>query len=113
MLDTVRISEKGKHQLTRLKRNTGIDNWNTLCRWAFCISLAEPSTPPKEEIPSDSNIEMTWKTFSGENEIIYMALIKQRLIEDDLPQEDLQLWFRIHLHRGISFMAGKKLLNLT
>jgi len=43
MIETIRISEKGKQQLIQLKRKTGIDNWHTLCRWAFCISLAEPS----------------------------------------------------------------------
>jgi len=53
MIETIRISEKGKQQLTRLKRKTGIENWNTLCRWAFCLSLSESSIPPEEEIPSD------------------------------------------------------------
>ena len=41
MIETVRISEKGKTQLITLKRRTGIQNWNVLCRWAFCISLKE------------------------------------------------------------------------
>ena len=107
MIETIRISEKGKQQLTRLKRKTGIDQWNTLCRWALCTSLAETSIPPKEEIPADSNIEMTWKTFAGQYEGIYEALIKQRLIDDQLPLDDAPLWFRVHLHRGISYMAKK------
>ncbi len=104
MIETIRISEKGKQQLTRLKRKTGIDQWNTLCRWALCTSLAETSIPPKEEIPADSNIEMTWKTFAGQYEGIYEALIKQRLIDDQLPLDDAPLWFRVHLHRGISYL---------
>lgn len=104
MIETVRISEKGKQQLTRLKRKTGIEHWNILCRWALCMSLAETSIPPKEEIPADSNIEMTWKTFAGQYEEIYEALIKQRLIDDKLPLDDAPLWFRVHLHRGISFL---------
>jgi DNA sulfur modification protein DndE len=104
MLETVRISEKGKQQLIQLKRKTNIDNWNTLCRWALCTSLAEPSIPPKEEIPSDSNIEMTWKTFTGQYEGVYEALIKQRLIDDEIAIEDSSVWLRIHIHRGISFL---------
>ncbi|PHS71157.1 MAG: DNA sulfur modification protein DndE [Cycloclasticus sp.] len=104
MIETVRISEKGKQQLIQLKRKTGIDNWNTLCRWALCTSLAEPSIPPKEDIPADSNIEMTWKTFAGQHEGVYEALIKQRLIDDEIAIEDSSDWFRIHIHRGISFL---------
>ncbi len=107
MIETVRISEKGKQQLKRLKRNTGITNWNTLCRWALCTSLAEKSIPPEEDIPSDSNIEMSWKTFSGQYESVYEALIKQRLIDDGLSPEDTNMWFRVHLHRGISYLNNK------
>lgn len=107
MIEIVRISVKGKQQLTQLKRKTGIDQWNTLCRWALCTSLAEPSIPPEEEIPSDSTVQMTWKTFAGQHEIVYEALIRQRLLEDQLPLEDAQVWFRIHLHRGISYLSRK------
>lgn len=107
MIEVVRISEKGKQQLTQLKRKTGIENWNTLCRWALCISLAESSLPPKEEILADSNIEMTWKTFAGQYEIIYEALVRQRMIDDNLPNEDTGIWFRIHLHRGISYLNSQ------
>ena len=105
MIETVRLSQKGKSQLTQLKRKTGIDQWNTLCRWAFCLSLAESSVPPKEEIATDSNVEMSWKTFAGQYDLVYEALLKQRLIEDKLPMEESLLWFRVHLHRGISYLS--------
>lgn len=104
IVESVHISEKGKQQLIRLKRKTGIEQWNTLCRWAFCLSLAETSVPPKEDISADSNIDMTWKTFSGQYEETFEALLKQRMIDDNLPIEDAPLWFRIHLHRGISYL---------
>jgi DNA sulfur modification protein DndE len=104
MIETVRISERGKQQLSNLKRKTGIQHWNILCRWALCTSLADKTVPPMEEIVTDSNVEMTWKTFAGGNEAIYEALIKQRLYEDQLNQEDIYEWFKIHLHRGISFL---------
>ncbi len=42
-LDRVRISQAAKDQLIKLKRVTKIDQWNILCRWAFCRSLAEPT----------------------------------------------------------------------
>ena len=64
-IDIIRLSEKQKQQLIVLKRRTGIENWNVLCRWALCLSLADPTEPPKEDIPTDSNVEMTWKTLTG------------------------------------------------
>jgi len=76
MIETVRVSEKAKVQLITLKRRTGIQNWNVLCRWALCSSLAEKSEPPNEDIPSDSSIEMTWKTFTGGEEELYLALVE-------------------------------------
>ncbi|XPM57645.2 MAG: DNA sulfur modification protein DndE [Leptolyngbya sp. IPPAS B-1204] len=52
-------------QLIKLKRITKIDQWNILCRWAFCCSLAEPTLPSPMAIPVDSNVEMTWQVFGG------------------------------------------------
>ncbi len=104
MIEIIHISEKGKQQLLQLKRRSGIDQWNILCRWAFCSSIAEPSIPPFEEIPKDSNVEMTWKTFAGQHEITYEALLKQRMIDDNLLIEDTPIWFTVHLHRGISYL---------
>lgn len=105
MIETIRISEKGKQQLMQLKRKTGIEHWHTLCRWGFCLSLAEPSIPPQEDIPTDSNVEMNWKTFAQENQLTYEALLKQRLIEDNLSMDEFNYWFKIHLHRGLSYLS--------
>lgn len=107
MIETIRISEKGKQQLLQLKKKTGIQHWNVLCRWAFCLSLAEKTIPPKENIVTDSNIEMSWKTFAGKDELIYQAILTQRLYEDGLQQNEAAEWFKIHLHRGISYMNNK------
>ena len=107
MIEIVRISEKGKQQLITLKRRTGIENWNTLCRWALCFSLSESSTPPDEDIQADSNIEMAWKTFAGADSELFEVLIKERLIKDGLEDSDPNHWFKIHLHRGISYLNQK------
>jgi len=58
-VDHMRLSQQAKDQLIKLKRNTGIEHWNVLRRWAFCLSLAEPGAPPEAKIPADSNVEMT------------------------------------------------------
>jgi len=112
-IETVRISERGRENLINLKRKTGIRNWNVLCRWAFCVSISDKTPPKKIEIDSYSTVEMTWKIFGGTYEGIYTALLKQRLINDgiDLNEENLREQFKLHLHRGIQFLAYDKSIN--
>jgi len=113
MIEIVRLSEKAKFQLITLKRRTGIQNWNILCRWALCASLAEKSEPPHEDIPTDSSIEMTWKTFTGGEEELYLALIQLRASSAGIALNKIALnqYFRLHLHRGISYMSGNPKLQ--
>jgi DNA sulfur modification protein DndE len=73
-IETVRVSKHGRDQLIRLKSRTGIETWNILCRWAFCLSLSDKSPVREEHIVSDNAIEMTWRTFTGEFEEIYRAM---------------------------------------
>lgn len=116
IVETVRISQQGRDQLIKLKRITGIQNWNILCRWALCTSLAEKSIPPQTKIITDSPIEIAWKTFTGEGmEEIYEALIKQRCTNDklELSKESLAEQFKLHLHRGLGYIAtSAKLKNI-
>lgn len=107
------LPNQSKDKLSRLKRKTGIQNWNILCRWAFCFSLAEKSIPSDFEIIADSNVEMSWHTFAGENYEIYEALIRARCIEDGLPTDDETLvkYFKLHLNRGISYLSGTNVVK--
>lgn len=103
----IRVSSQAKDQLIRLKTRTGIDQWNILCRWAFCLSLAEATPPTPVDIPADSNVEMSWHVFGGEQHELYMAVLKERCMNDGLvtTSETLNRQFRLHLHRGISYLA--------
>jgi DNA sulfur modification protein DndE len=109
----IHLSQQAKDQLTKIKRGTGIQNWNTLCRWAFCLSLSEPGVPPQTKIPADSSVDMTWKVFGGPFSDIYLALLKERCRRDQLETNDdvLAAQFRLHLHRGIGYLAADKNLK--
>lgn len=117
-VNTIRLSQTAKDQLIKLKRNTKIDQWNILCRWAFCRSLAEPTIPSPVMIPSDSNVEISWHVFGGEIADMFIIVLKQRCHNDNLgtDKETLARQFRLHLHRGISYLASdqnlKKIDNL-
>jgi len=110
VVENIRLSQQGKDQLVKVKRMTGIENRNVLCRWALCVSLSEPSIPPDSKIPADSNAEMTWSVFGGEHSEIYTALMIQRCLKDGLEtsSEEVAQQFRLHLHRGISYLAGNR-----
>ncbi|WP_447763411.1 DNA sulfur modification protein DndE [Sphingopyxis panaciterrae] len=112
-LDHIRLGQGARDQLVRLKRHTGIEHWNILCRWAFCRSLAEPSLPAPAKIPADSNVEMSWRVFGGKHADLYLALLKERCMGDGLGIDDemLSQQFRLHLHRGIGYLANDRTLR--
>ena len=107
-VNSIKLSQTAKDQLTKLKRSTKIEQWNILCRWAFFRSLAEAAPPSIIPIPADSNLELTWKVFGGELADISVLALKQRCHQDGLEvtPENLSQQFRLHLHRGIGYLAG-------
>src|SRR5437870_5304874 len=109
-IEHIRLSQQARDQLVKLKRGTGIAHWNVLCRWAFCVSLAEPTVPPLAKIPADSSVEMSWKVFGGVYQDLYLALLKERCQSDGLGtgEEVLATQFRLHLHRGIGYLAADR-----
>lgn len=115
-IEHIRLSQQARDHLVRLKRQTGFKNWNTLCRWAFCTSLAEPTIPTTAKIPADSNVEMTWKVFGGAHHEVYLALLKMRCLRDGFGTDDetLNAQFRLHLHRGINYLfADRRVRDAT
>lgn len=107
-VDRIKLSQSAKDQLVKLKRITKIPTWNVLCRWALCRSLAEPSIPSPVPIPADSNLEMTWQVFGGPIADQLAIALKQRCHNDNLGTEPdtLATQLRLHLHRGIGYLAG-------
>ena len=112
-LKQIRVSAQARDQLIRLKTKTGIGQWNILCRWAFCLSLKQPTPPSLVDIPADSNVEMSWAVFGGEAAELYLAFLKERCERDGLgtSEEVLTRQFRLHLHRGISYLAAPQIVR--
>lgn len=110
----VRISSKGKEILIKIKRNTGLEHWNEICRVALCRSLSNLTSPPKNDKPGDSVIDIEWKTFAGAYQDELTALIILRAQKDgiDLSKKDaLADYFKCHLERGISILQNVKSLS--
>jgi len=109
-LEYIRLSQQSKDQLVKIKRMTGIPNWNVICRWAFCVSIAEVTAPPFSKVVADSNLEMTWKVFGGEHADLYKSILLERCKADGLVinEETFATQFRLHLQRGIGYLAADK-----
>ncbi len=106
--ETIRISRQGREQLQKIRRQTGLEHWNVVCRWAFCASLRETSCPPKVEDRLEGGVEMTWKVFSGDNADVYAALCWLRARDDGFTDdvEGAAACLRAHLHRGLNYLAA-------
>jgi DNA sulfur modification protein DndE len=113
LIENVQVSKRAKEQLIKLKAWTGVQNWNVLCRWALCVSLGEKSVPPFERIVADSSVQMSWKVFAGPHQDLYIALVRERCRRDGLGTDDetVVTQFKLHLHRGIAYLAGDRRLR--
>ena len=109
----IRLSNRAKERLSRLKGKTGIKNWNVLCRWAYCYSLKENTIPTPENIDGDSNVEMSWYTFAGEYSELYEALIIAWCKKMDIPTDNdtMAKYIKMHIERGISYLSGTNFIK--
>ncbi len=107
-VEHIRVSQEARDRLISLKRKTKVKTWNVPCRWALCRSLAEPTPPPALNIAGDSNLEMDWRTFAGPYSEAFIALLRWRCHSDGVPltPDALSAHFRLHLHRGINYLAS-------
>jgi DNA sulfur modification protein DndE len=111
-VQNIRISQRGKEALQRLKNRTGIENWNVLCRWAVSASLGMDTPPPRWIAQEDSNIDMDWKTFGGDQADILSALIHLSAEKHGETNTDsLPGFFRAHLERGINAIQNVRKLS--
>lgn len=113
-VERVRVSAKGKEILIKIKRRTGLEHWNEICRIALCRSLANPTPPSKLEKPGDSSIDMDWKVFAGAMHRELTAIFLLRIYRDGKninKKETLSEMFRDHLERGIQSLQNVKSIN--
>lgn len=108
-VDNIRVSKRGKDQLIKIRRVTGIDNWNVLCRWALCTSLREESVPPAAGKEGEAAVELSWRTFAGEFSDMLIAAHLFRYSKDQQhgDRSDIGENFRRHLYRGLNFLDAR------
>ena len=98
-LNKIRVSNEASERFKLLKGRTGLTP-NILSRLGFCLSLNEAGVPNPDMYPEEDR-EFNRYTLLGEWDDMYVALLKQRLAQDGLPNEQLEDQFRAHINRGI------------
>ena len=81
-LERIRVSQRSRDTLSTLKRRTGIEHWNVLCRWAFLDSLSNPNRPVIVKNLPESNLEIHWDVFAGELADYLLAAFAVRAAKD-------------------------------
>jgi DNA sulfur modification protein DndE len=108
IIERVRISAAGKQQLSTLKRRTGIEHYNVICRHALCASLANPKKVPVEALQYGGGLEIDWKTFAGDADATLTNLLIARAIaeEGDASSTYVRTVLQSHIHRGLSYLMS-------
>lgn len=109
-MERIRLTGAARNQLVTLKRRTGIEHYNALCRHALCLSLANPSVPPAEAFDYAGGIDIDWRTFTGGQEALYYNLLVARLVVDGerVAEGSVRDALVRHLHRGLSYLASRR-----
>ncbi len=104
-LNKIKLTTEASDKLKQLKARTGLTP-NILCRLGFCLSLKDASVPDPEKFPEEDR-EFNRYTLLGEWDSLYVALLRQRMHEDGLPQDNEVAHFRAHVNRGVLHLSKR------
>lgn len=112
-LNKVYVSTEASQQLNMLKQRTSLTP-NIACRMGFILSLEEYGIPSAEEFGGKSEREFNWSTLFGQHDQLYMAYLKERLLQDEIDIEQeaiLEEQLYLHLNRGV-FLLFKRVRQI-
>lgn len=109
-MERIKLTAAAKNQLVTLKRRTGIEHNNAICRHALCLSLANPSVPPDETFSFGGGVEIDWRTLTGGQDALYHNLLVVRLLAEGrrVTEDSIRQTFVQHVHRGLSYLASRR-----
>jgi DNA sulfur modification protein DndE len=109
-MERIKLNAAARNQLATLKRRTGIEHNNAICRHALCISLANPSVPPEENFVFNGGLEIDWRTLTGGQDALYYNLLAVRLLSEGrrATEELIRQTFVLHVHRGLSYLVSRR-----
>lgn len=106
-LSRIYIGREVDIRLRTLKARTGLTP-NLLCRLGFCLSLDEPGVPDPQLYEGDQAREFNRYTLTGQWDIFFFSLLRERLALDGLdPETELEPQLRAHLSRGVLLLSQR------
>jgi DNA sulfur modification protein DndE len=110
MIERVKLTAAAKQQLITLKKRTGIEHYNTICRHALVLSLSNPAPAPIENLQFANGIEIDWDVFTGGCSSTYINLLIVRTAQEgyQCTVSEVRQTLSSHLHRGLSYLASRK-----
>ena len=110
MIERVKLTSAAKQQLTTMKKRTGIEHYNVICRHALILSLSNPSPVPTENFQFSNGLEIDWNVFTGGEGATYLNLLLTRAKEENVEctEANIRQLLVSHLHRGLSYLVAKK-----
>jgi len=105
-LNRVKFSMDATYKLRQLKFRTGMTP-NILSRLGFMLSLKEKTIPSDSDF-LDDGMEINRHTLTGDHDLLYVALLRQRCFRDGIKSEkNIAKQFRAHMNRGAFLLAAK------
>jgi len=110
VIERIKLTASARTQLSTIKRRTGIEHNNSICRHALCISLANSSIPPDETFSFAGGIEIDWRTLTGGQEALYYNLLVVRLASEGkrITEDVIRQTCVLHIHRGLSYLVSRR-----
>ncbi|MCD4666141.1 MAG: DNA sulfur modification protein DndE [Bacteroidales bacterium] len=103
----IRFSKEASDALNKMKGRTGLTP-NILCRLGFCLSLNDASIPNPDSYRSPGDREIDRKVLMGNEEDLYIALVKTRCVEAGIIEdEQIFEYFKAHMNRGILLLSKR------
>jgi DNA sulfur modification protein DndE len=104
-LTKIRLTKDASNRLRFLAGRTSLTP-NLLCRIGFCLSLEETKAPNPDDFAEEER-EFNRYTLLGEYDVLFVALLRQRLYQDGIELEHIEDHFRAHMNRGISLLQQR------
>lgn len=109
-MERIKLNAAARNQLVTLKRRTGMEHNNAICRHALCLSLANASVAPNETFSFNGGIEIDWRTFTGGEDALYYNLLAVRLLSEGkrVTEDTIRQALTVHVHRGLSYLVSRR-----
>lgn len=109
-LSEMHFSEEASKKLSQMKGRTGLTP-NILARIGFCLSLENPGQPDLSDYDGTGYVNIKRHVLTGYYDPLFVALIRERCHQDNVPETEIAEQFKAHMNRGV-LLLHKKLKSL-